>query len=193
MLHRSWKPPTAGELKTIIYHCPNLGIEELKINKLIGSGTFSYVRLVYLRHTDEKAPPMALKTMKKKFLIDLGQVAHIQAERNIHGRLNFPYIAQFLGCFQDDRRLFFLLEFVHGGDLYGHLRRMGRLPPDHAKFYAAELLLAFDYLHNSFGIAYRDLKPENVMIDRDGNVKLIDFGFAKVVWTDLAYTIVRNS
>lgn len=188
LLNKTWKPPKPGQLRAFVFQA-RLQIEEFKLGKIIGSGTFSYVRMVHLRNTDETPPPMALKTMKKKTLVDLGQVGHVQAERTILGMLNFPFIVVFLGSFQDDRRVFFLMEYMHGGDLYGRLKREGRLPVDHAKFYAAELVLAFDYLH-SLGVAYRDLKPENVMLDRDGHLRLIDFGFAKVVKSDMTFTIV---
>lgn len=100
--------------------------------------------------------------------------------------------------FQDERRLYMLMEYVNGGELFSHLRREQRLSNDHARFYAAEIVLAFQYLHgqsairsdigsSDLRIVYRDLKPENLLLDSRGHIKMTDFGFAKVVedrtWT----------
>ena len=80
--------------------------------------------------------------------------------------------------FHDPTNLYMLLEFMVGGELFTHLRREGKFPNDHARHYAAQIVLALEYLHQR-SICYRDLKPENLLLDRDGNLKLTDFGFAK--------------
>ena len=85
-----------------------------------------------------------------------------------------------LGHAQDERRLYMLLEYVPGGELFSHLRQQGRFPEDTAKFYAGQIVLAFQHLHNH-NVVYRDLKPENLLINREGNIKIADFGFAKIV------------
>jgi serine/threonine protein kinase len=91
-----------------------------------------------------------------------------------------------MGHFQDDKKLYMVMEYVHGGELFSHLRREGRFGDDTAKFYAAEIVLAFAYMHG-LQIIYRDLKPENLLISATGHMKITDFGFAKQVedrtWT----------
>ena len=91
-----------------------------------------------------------------------------------------------LSFFQDRTRLYLLIEYVPGGELFSYLRGEGRLPDATAKFYAAEIVLAFAHLHLT-NIAYRDLKPENLLITASGHLKITDFGFAKIVedrtWT----------
>jgi serine/threonine protein kinase len=82
--------------------------------------------------------------------------------------------------FQDDRNLYMLLEYVIGGELFSHLRKAGRFTNDMTRFYAAEIVLAIEYLH-SRDIIYRDLKPENLLLDSSGHIKITDFGFAKRV------------
>ena len=82
--------------------------------------------------------------------------------------------------FQDDRNLYMLLEYVIGGELFSHLRKAGRFTNDMTRFYAAEIVLAIEYLHSK-DIIYRDLKPENLLLDSRGHVKITDFGFAKRV------------
>ena len=82
--------------------------------------------------------------------------------------------------FQDDRNLYMLLEYVIGGELFSHLRKAGRFTNDVTRFYAAEIVLAIEYLH-ARDIIYRDLKPENLLLDNRGHIKITDFGFAKLV------------
>lgn len=82
--------------------------------------------------------------------------------------------------FQDDRNLYMLLEYVIGGELFSHLRKAGRFTNDMTRFYAAEIVLAIEYLH-ARDIIYRDLKPENLLLDSSGHIKITDFGFAKRV------------
>lgn len=82
--------------------------------------------------------------------------------------------------FQDDRHLYMLLEYVIGGELFSHLRKAGQFTNDMTRFYAAEIVLAIEYLHSK-DIIYRDLKPENLLLDSAGHVKITDFGFAKHV------------
>jgi serine/threonine protein kinase len=91
-----------------------------------------------------------------------------------------PFLVKFLGSAQDARHVRFVLEYVPGGELFSHLRRLGRFDEPSARFYAAEIVLALEYLHDR-QIAFRDLKPENVLLDADGHVKLTDFGFAKAL------------
>lgn len=90
------------------------------------------------------------------------------------------------GAFQDERNLYLLMEYVVGGEFFSHLRKAGRFPNAMAQFYAAEIVLAFEHLH-SLSIVYRDLKPENLLLDEKGHIKITDFGFAKMVeyrtWT----------
>lgn len=160
--------------------------QDFDLRATVGTGTFGRVRMVRVKHTKERAP-MALKILKKSECIRLKQVEHVKQERAIMSMIEHPFIVNLLTTFQDDKRLFMLMEFVNGGELFTYLRKEGRLPNDHARFYAGEILLALSYLH-CVNIAYRDLKPENILIDLEGHVKITDFGFAKVV-EDRTFTL----
>jgi len=162
-----------------------LTFKDFDLRATVGTGTFGRVRVVKLRGCSDRSP-MALKIMKKCEVLRLKQVEHVKAEVAILSRIDHPFIVNLLAKFQDEKRLFLLLEFVNGGELFSYLRREGRLPDIDAKFYAGEIILAFIYLHSQ-NIIYRDLKPENLLIDAEGHLKIADFGFAKEVedrtWT----------
>ncbi len=100
------------------------------------------------------------------------------AERDVLASIKNPFIVQLHYAFQTQDKLFFVMEFLNGGELLYHLRREGRFSEARTAFYAAEILLGIECLHEH-GIMYRDLKPENVMLDAEGHVKLTDFGLSK--------------
>mmetsp|Transcript_83808 Transcript_83808/g.184142 ORF Transcript_83808/g.184142 Transcript_83808/m.184142 type:complete len:367 (+) Transcript_83808:845-1945(+) len=163
----------------------SFSFNDFDLKATVGTGTFGRVRVVKIKD-DKGGTPLALKIMKKSEVLRLKQVEHIKAETSILSSIEHPFIVNLLANFQDDRRLFLLLEFINGGELFSYLRKEGRLPDAEARFFSGEIVLAFSYLHGK-GIIYRDLKPENLLIDCDGHIKITDFGFAKVVeertWT----------
>ena len=150
----------------------------------LGTGTFGRVRLVTYHH--KKPMYFALKMLKKSEIIRTKQVNHIKAEKNILSSIHHPFIVNMYASFKDEGYLYMLMEYVIGGELFTQLRKAGRFNNDTARFYGSEILLALEYLH-SLNIVYRDMKPENLLIDRDGHIKITDFGFAKIVedrtWT----------
>jgi hypothetical protein len=155
-----------------------------------GTGTFGRVLLVKYRPATS-APAnttrfFAMKVLQKTEVIRLRQVEHVKAERRILSRVRHPFIVDLYATFQDSLNIYMLLSYVPGGELFTHLRRAGRFSPDVTRFYLATIVLALKYLH-SFNIIYRDLKPENLLLDNRGYLRLTDFGFAKVVddrtWT----------
>mmetsp|Transcript_12529 Transcript_12529/g.18150 ORF Transcript_12529/g.18150 Transcript_12529/m.18150 type:complete len:369 (+) Transcript_12529:46-1152(+) len=158
---------------------------DFDLRATVGTGTFGRVRVVKIKGSQDRTP-MALKILKKSEVLRLKQVEHVKAETAILAQIEHPFIVNLLTTFQDEKRLFLVLEFVNGGELFSHLRKEGRLPNDDARFYAGEITMAFQYLHNK-NIVYRDLKPENLLIDCEGHIKITDFGFAKIVedrtWT----------
>jgi len=160
--------------------CPR----DFELGVTCGTGSFSRVRHARLIDTGEF---VALKRLKKNDVIRLKQVDHVFSEKAILKGISHPFIVSLHGSFQDDRSLYFVLEFVPGGEFFTYLRRCGHLPEEAARFYTAQIVLVFEYLHQ-FKIAYRDLKPENILIDGHGYLKLTDFGFAKVV-PDYTYTL----
>lgn len=129
----------------------------------------------------------ALKMMKKTEIIKLKQVDHVKAEKFILNSISHPYIVNLLTSWQDPGSIYMLLEYVPGGELFTLLRNCGRFDNDTAIFYASEITLAFGYLHSQ-DVVYRDLKPENLLINKDGHIKITDFGFAKIV-TERTWTL----
>eukprot|EP00928_Gymnodinium_smaydae_P086546 TRINITY_DN7076_c0_g1_i2.p1 TRINITY_DN7076_c0_g1~~TRINITY_DN7076_c0_g1_i2.p1 ORF type:complete len:370 (+),score=93.26 TRINITY_DN7076_c0_g1_i2:212-1321(+) len=162
-------------------------VQDFNLIRTIGTGTFSRIFLAKLAANGADNSPFALKVMKKAHIIKTKQVEHVKGEKIVMSMLIHPFIISMLTTFQDERRLFMLLEFASGGDLFSRLAADSHLPNDASRFYAGEIVLAFSYLH-AMKIAYRDLKPENVLLCGYGHVKLADFGFAKIV-THLTYTL----
>lgn len=152
-------------------------LSDLDLRETVGTGTFGRVRLVKHKATGKYA---ALKILKKQEILRMKQVDHVLAEASILQEISHPFIVNMLRGYMDKSRLYILLEYVVGGELFSHLRKAGKFPNDVSKFYSAEVILAFDYLHEKT-IIYRDLKPENILLDCDGNIKITDFGFAKRV------------
>lgn len=157
----------------------NLGIT-------LGTGSFGRVRIVSFV-LDGKRTYMAMKILRKSEIIRLKQVNHIKAEKAILARVNHPFIVNLQASFQDSSFLYMVMEYVIGGELFSQLRKVNRFLDEDARFFASEIILALQYLHDK-SIVYRDLKPENLLIDKDGHIKITDFGFAKVV-LDRTYTL----
>jgi serine/threonine protein kinase len=124
--------------------------------------------------------------IKKTVIIESEQLDHTLNEKRVMERVKFPFVVSLEQFFQDDSKLYFVLEYCAGGDLYTHLRNQNTFTAVLARFYACEVTLALDYLHEN-QIIYRDLKPENIMLTKTGHIKLCDFGFAKFLdqksWT----------
>jgi serine/threonine protein kinase len=162
---------------------PDLNLSKFVLKATLGTGSFGRVRLVQYKENNDF---YALKMLKKSEVIYLKQVDHIKTEKKILEEIGHPNIVNMFGSFMDDKFLYLLMEYVIGGEFFTHLRKAGRFPNDTAKYYAAQVSLAFEYLH-SLTILYRDLKPENLLLDADGHCKVTDFGFAKKVeyrtWT----------
>lgn len=160
-----------------------LQLSDLELMETLGTGTFGRVRLC--KNPSENSYH-AMKVLKKHEVVRLKQVEHILSEKQILTSVHHPFIVNMIKCFQDDKNLYMLLEYVPGGELFSHLRKAGRFSNETTRFYAAEIILAIEYLH-SLDIIYRDLKPENLLLDREGHMKITDFGFAKHVeertWT----------
>jgi serine/threonine protein kinase len=158
-------------------------LQDFHLLRTLGTGTFGRVRLAKYRDADKF---FAMKIMLKTDVVKFKQEKHVMNERWLLAKLNFPFIIRLYAAFQDSRNLYLLLEYAIGGELYSYLRRAGRFSLATTKFYAAEIMMAIEYLHN-MDIAYRDLKPENLLLDAKGHIKLSDFGFAKHIhdrtWT----------
>jgi serine/threonine protein kinase len=107
-------------------------------------------------------------------------------ERDILAQVRgHPFITNFVDSFSDQDFLYLLLDYVPGGEIFSYLRKSRRFSEDVARFYAAEFVLILEYPHeHQGGIAYRDIKPENLLLDAEGHIKLVDFGFAKWLGTD---------
>ncbi|XP_061431308.1 cAMP-dependent protein kinase catalytic subunit PRKX [Lethenteron reissneri] len=153
-------------------------LEQIEMLTVVGTGTFGRVLLVRHRHS---AAFYALKVMSIADVLRLKQERHVQSEKDILRDVQpHPFIIQLFWTHHDERFLYMLMEFVSGGELFSYLRTDGRFAASRAAFFAAEITCALAYLH-SRAVVYRDLKPENVLLDRDGHVKLTDFGFAKIL------------
>jgi len=124
--------------------------------------------------------------MKKTSIIKQKQLRHIISEVQIMSIVRHPFIADLVGHFQDENRLYMVLEFVAGGELFTLLRNERTFNTSASIFYAAELVAVLAYLHAN-SIVYRDLKPENVLVAESGHLKVCDFGLSKIVqdrtWT----------
>ncbi|KAI8093305.1 camp-dependent protein kinase 9 [Halteromyces radiatus] len=162
---------------------PSFGLTDFDLLDTLGTGTFGRVYLTKFKTTNKF---YAMKVLKKSEVVRLKQVEHLLSEKQILASVRFPFIVDLFCTFQDDVNLYMLLEYVVGGELFSHLRRAGRFTNDMTRFYASEIVLAIEYLHSK-NIIYRDLKPENLLIDHQGHIKITDFGFAKIVvdrtWT----------
>lgn len=124
-----------------------------------------------------------MKILSKEDVIQKQQAAHVKAERDILAEANSSWIVKLYFSFQDSRNLYFIMEYVPGGDLMQHLIVQGVFSERLARFYTAELTCALEYVH-SLGFIHRDIKPDNILIDRKGHLKLTDFGLCTGLrWT----------
>lgn len=182
------------------------GLSDFEMLATLGTGTFGRVRLVRCLKDQESIQPSfqgagasasaarssapafyAMKILKKSEIIRLKQVDHILSEVKLLSMISHPFIVNMRAHFQDKKKLYMVLEYVPGGELFSYLRRQRYLPNDAARFYTSEIVLAYEYLHAK-DIAYRDLKPENLLLTKTGHIKIADFGFAKIV-TDRTWTL----
>ena len=148
------------------------------------AGTFARVCLCQEKVSQKY---YALKILTMADVIKLKQVEHVKNEKDILSEVRHPFIVSLEWSHKDTHCLYMMFPFISGGELFSYLRKVGRFPYETAFFYAAEIVSALDYLH-SLSIIYRDLKPENLLIDKEGHLMITDFGFAKKI-SDRTWTL----
>jgi len=152
-------------------------LHELKTIGLLGRGAFGKVTLVVDPNTKKS---YALKAIKKKQIEEIGQSSHIVNEKRVMMMMNNRFLVNLRRTYKDAWRVYFLVDVCLGGELFTILRKKRSFNEDYTRFYIACVVEAFSYMHN-MNIIYRDLKPENLVMDKTGYIKVTDFGFAKVV------------
>uniref|UniRef100_A0A8D0B2P5 non-specific serine/threonine protein kinase n=1 Tax=Sander lucioperca TaxID=283035 RepID=A0A8D0B2P5_SANLU len=150
---------------------------QFELRKVLGQGSFGKVFLVRKVTGPDAGQLYAMKVLKKATLKVRDRV-RTKMERDILVEVNHPFIVKLHYAFQTEGKLYLILDFLRGGDLFTRLSKEVMFTEEDVKFYLAELALALDHLH-SLGIIYRDLKPENILLDEEGHIKLTDFGLSK--------------
>mmetsp|Transcript_41590 Transcript_41590/g.57986 ORF Transcript_41590/g.57986 Transcript_41590/m.57986 type:complete len:344 (+) Transcript_41590:304-1335(+) len=150
-------------------------VDDFDFLTVVGKGSFG--KVIQVKKKDD-GHIYAMKSLRKEAIIKRKQVDHTRAEKNILQKIQHPFIVQLHYAFQTEDKLYMILEYVYGGELFFHLKSSGRFTAARSKFYAASLTLVLAHLH-SFDIVYRDLKPENILIDESGFIKVTDFGLSK--------------
>ncbi|KAJ2184952.1 Serine/threonine-protein kinase Sgk2 [Coemansia sp. RSA 532] len=173
-----------GEHTVDSVHQKRVSLDDFQLLSIIGKGSYGQVMLA--RYKDS-GKVMAIKVISKSKLRGRpNEIRRVMSERKVLERtVEHPFLVGLQCAFQTKEKLFFCLDYVNGGELFFHLQRERRFSENRARFYAAEITCALEYLHE-MGVVYRDLKPENCLLDADGHVKIVDFGLAKevgpVVW-----------
>lgn len=157
-----------------------LTVDDFTLLKVIGQGSFG--KVLQVRKNDTQRI-YAIKSVRKAKIIARNEVLHTMTERSILAQVNHAFIVPLKFSFESDTKLYFVLAFVNGGELFTHLNHARVFDINRARFYTAELLCALEYLHD-FGIIYRDLKPENILLDYEGHIALCDFGLCKLEMKD---------
>ncbi|KAJ2843990.1 Serine/threonine kinase, partial [Coemansia brasiliensis] len=165
------QPPSA------IGHQPprKVGVDDFKFIKVLGKGNFGKVML-----SEEKASKKlyAIKVLKKEFIVENDEFESTRSEKRvllIANKEKHPFLIGLHSCFQSSNHIFFVMEYISGGDLMMHVQKLGSFGERKAKFFACEILLGLAYFHRA-GIIYRDLKLDNIMLDSEGHVKIADYG-----------------
>jgi len=147
-------------------------LDDFILVKTVGKGSFG--KVVMVRKKDD-SKIYAMKILKKEMVLKRKQYEHTLAERRILENIDHPFIVSLRFAFQTEHKLYMVFDFFNGGELYHYLSEGGRFTEDRARFYAAEIASALDYLHRH-GVVYRDLKPENLILDAAGHIRITDFG-----------------
>ncbi|XP_012283578.1 ribosomal protein S6 kinase beta-1 [Orussus abietinus] len=155
------------------------GPQDFELCKVIGKGGYGKVFQVRKITGNDSGTIFAMKVLRKASIIrNQKDMAHTKAERNILEAVKHPFIVDLMYAFQTGGKLYLILEYMCGGELFWHLNHEGIFLEDTACFYLSEIILALQHLHLQ-GIIYRDLKPENILLDAEGHIKLTDFGLCK--------------
>ncbi|XP_020505556.1 ribosomal protein S6 kinase alpha-2 [Labrus bergylta] len=157
--------------------CEKADPSQFQLLKVLGQGSYGKVFLVRKIRGVDRGQLYAMKVLKKATLKVRDRVRS-KMERDILAEVNHPFIVKLHYAFQTEGKLYLILDFLRGGDLFTRLSKEVMFTEDDVKFYLAELALALDHLH-SLGIIYRDLKPENILLDEEGHIKITDFGLSK--------------
>jgi len=152
-----------------------VGINDFELIKCIGKGSFAKVMMVKKK---DNGKTYAMKMLTKKDLVRRQQIKHTMTEREVIANIKHPFIVSLHFAFQTDTYLYLITDFFNGGELFWHLKNESNFTITRARFYAAEIVLALECLHDN-GIIYRDMKPENLLLDADGHIRLTDFGLSK--------------
>ncbi|KAJ6784214.1 hypothetical protein PWT90_01792 [Aphanocladium album] len=154
-----------------------IGLDHFNFLAVLGKGNFGKVMLA---ETKRSKKLYAIKVLKKEFIIENDEVESMRSEKRVFlvaNRERHPFLTNLHACFQTETRVYFVMEYISGGDLMLHIQR-GQFGARRAQFYAAEVCLALKYFHEN-GVVYRDLKLDNIMLTLDGHIKVADYGLCK--------------
>lgn len=165
-----------GEAQNLLSATKKISKNDFNFIKVVGRGSFGKVYLV--KKKDSPDVPYAMKVLNKDVVSKRNLMIKTQAERDILEKIGSPFIVKLHYAFQTEAKLYFVMDFLNGGELFFHLRKSKAFSEKRACFYTAQLVEAIRCLHQN-GVIYRDLKPENVLLDCNGNIKITDFGLSK--------------